>query len=127
MYIYIYYIHFSLSLSLSLSLSILYIYIYIYIYTSCTYIIHTIIYIYIYIHTCIQSVEFEAGLPEGRIPSQTARLTLSTDLCMKLLCHERNPILSARDAESLRPIFILRILRPRIVETKFRDHCALRN
>ena len=92
-------IHIYVSLSLSLSF---YIHIYIYIHISFSLSIYiyiytyaTYIYIYMYIHT------------------YTVYWTSTINEHMLLTLHL-----------NIRPFFILSILRPRIFESKFRDHCA---
>ena len=50
-------------------------------------------------------------LPCGALPSRS-------------LHREGSPVLPPLLPSSLRPFFILRIVRPRIFESKFRNHCA---
>ena len=79
------------------------------------------------------------NLPTNIIPTNIARVKLSREIPRKSLwAWEFHPLqLRLCSSQTLgrkstmlvgglavRPIFILRILRPRIFESKFRDHCA---
>ena len=65
------------------------------------------IYIYIYMHVCIERKPHRAFLGSNTTITGLNLLAYATGV-----------------QPELRPIFILRILRPRIFESKFRNHCA---
>ena len=98
--IYIYIIH------------IQYIYIYIWIHTHN---INIYIYIYTHIHTCIER-------ERDRTVQKCCSLLSSTQSAGKRA--EIIPAAASGCTGGVRPFFILRIVRPRIVESKLWNHCA---
>ena len=79
----------------------IYIYVYIYIYIYIFVLLYIYIYIYIYIHTY-------------------------THTCNRCLCNRTAASMNPHGELTvrIRPFFILRIVRPIIVESKFRNDCA---
>ena len=113
------------SLSLSIYLSI---YIYIYIERERGIYTHTCIYIYIYIYihtyTCIYIYIYIYTHIYTHMPCMTRLF----ERLARAVSRGGGRVLAGRPLlRGLRPFFILRIVRPRIFESKFRNRCANNN
>ena len=132
MYTYMYYIYIYVYIWI-------YIYIYIYTYMSMHVYIYIYIYIYIWIYTYLSIYKYIYIYICAYIPMHTHTciyVAISCDIinytqvypCLvpsrrRSACFVGLEMLPLAKVQ-LRPFFILRIVRPRIFESKFRNHCA---